>query len=61
MAEEISRDYKDEKKELFLIGVLNGAFVFMADLIRRIDTDIKFHMDFIKIQTYEGSRSTGVA
>jgi len=29
----------------------------MADLLRKIDTNIKFHMDFIKISSYEGKRN----
>lgn len=33
-----------------LIGVLNGAFMFMADLVRQLDID--FEIDFIKISSY---------
>ncbi|MCL2036707.1 MAG: hypoxanthine phosphoribosyltransferase [Oscillospiraceae bacterium] len=31
-------DYKDNDSALLVIGVLKGAFVFMADLVREIDT-----------------------
>ncbi len=38
-----------------LIGVLNGSFMFMADLVRQLDID--FEIDFIKIASY-GSETT---
>ncbi|MCA1803136.1 MAG: hypoxanthine phosphoribosyltransferase [Rhodothermaceae bacterium] len=44
----ISEDYKD-KKPIF-IGVLNGAFIFMADLLRYID--IPCEVDFYKLSSY---------
>jgi len=41
-----------------LIGVLNGAFMFMADLVRRLDID--FEVDFLKISSYGSeTASTG--
>ena len=36
LAAQISRDYAG--KELLIVGILNGAFIFMADLIRGIRT-----------------------
>lgn len=44
----ISKEYKD--KCPIIIGVLNGAFIFMADLIREIEIDCE--VDFIKISSY---------
>ena len=44
----ISNTYKNEIP--IIIGVLNGAFVFMSDLIRTIS--IQFEIDFIKISSY---------
>ena len=35
LGREISEDYQG--RELHLVGVLNGAFVFLADLVRQID------------------------
>ena len=35
IAEQITRDY--EGKDLLLIGVLKGAFLFLADLMRHLD------------------------
>ena len=45
---EISKYYKNEIP--IIIGVLNGAFLFMADLVRNLD--IEFEVDFIKINSY---------
>ena len=45
---EISETYCD--KIPIIIGVLNGAFIFMADLVRALD--IKYEVDFIKIGSY---------
>ena len=45
MADEINRDYKD-KTPLFL-AILNGSFVFAADLIRKIT--IPCEISFIKL------------
>lgn len=56
MGEEISRDYQD--KELVVIGVLKGAFIFMADLVRAISVPLA--TDFIQVSSYEnGSSSSG--
>lgn len=52
----ISRDYADGN--LLVIGVLKGAFVFMADLIRAIDLPLV--TDFIQVSSYgEGASSSG--
>jgi hypoxanthine phosphoribosyltransferase len=53
LGKQISDDYRD--RELLLVGILRGAFVFLADLIRYIDDDIE--TDFIAISSY-GSAST---
>lgn len=40
-----------------LLGVLNGAFVFAADLARACDLDCE--VSFIKLSSYKGTASTG--
>jgi hypoxanthine phosphoribosyltransferase len=56
LADEISRDY--EGKELVLIGILKGAFVFMADLIRCLR--IPCEVDFVRLASYgAGTVSSG--
>ena len=52
---ELSVKFKDEVP--IFIGILNGSFIFMADLIRALD--INCEMDFIKLASYKGSESTG--
>lgn len=49
----ISEDYRG--KDLLLIGILRGAFVFLADLVREVSIPIE--TDFIAISSY-GSAST---
>jgi hypoxanthine phosphoribosyltransferase len=54
---QISRDY--EGRDLFLVGVLKGAVLFLADLMRSID--IPCEIDFMAVSSY-GSQtdSSGV-
>jgi len=51
----ITKDYKGEP--LVCIGVLKGAFIFMADLVRAIDLPLS--MEFIGVSSYVGTESTG--
>ena len=44
------------KKPIF-IGVLKGSFIFTADLLRSIKIDCE--VEFIKVQSYKGTQSTG--
>ena len=56
LGREISKYYKN--KIPIIIGVLNGAFLFMADLVRKLDID--FEVDFIKINSYgDSTKSSG--
>lgn len=55
IAEQISSDYA-QRSPLF-ICVLNGAFIFAADLLRHID--LHCHIDFIRLKSYEGTQTTG--
>lgn len=56
VADRISADYKD-KEPLFVV-VLNGAFVFAADLIRALE-DVRCEVTFIRVSSYFGMASTG--
>ena len=56
IGQEISVKYKG--KVPIIIGVLNGAFLFMADLVRNLT--IQFEVDFIKIDSYgDNTMSSG--
>ena len=55
ISNEISRLYQD--KNPILIGVLNGSFIFLSDLIRHLN--INCEVDFIKISSYVGKKSIG--
>lgn len=48
LAHGITRDYGDRK--LLLVGVLDGAFLFLADLCRRIELPLE--CDFLSVQSY---------
>jgi hypoxanthine phosphoribosyltransferase len=54
LGREISKEYQG--KELVVIGVLKGAFIFMADLTRAMD--IPLSTDFIQVSSYGGNSST---
>jgi hypoxanthine phosphoribosyltransferase len=54
---EITRDYAG--KELTIVGVLNGSFIFMADLVRSIDLPLT--CDFLGLSSYGSATvSSGV-
>lgn len=55
VADRINLDMKD-KNPLFL-AVLNGSFIFAADLMRMID--IPCEISFVKLASYQGTMSTG--
>lgn len=50
IAQVISADYKD--RELILIGILKGAFIFLSDLIRQLSIPVK--VDFMCASSYGG-------
>lgn len=52
---QISLDFKDETP--VLIGVLNGSFMFLSDLVKYLN--ISTEISFIKIASYSGIGSTG--
>lgn len=56
LGEQISKDYAGKK--LYLVSVLKGAVVFMADLMRNITCDCE--IDFMAVSSYSGTKTTGV-
>lgn len=51
----INRDYAGKKP--LLIAILNGSFMFAADLFRHLHTDAS--ITFVKLASYKGTTSTG--
>jgi hypoxanthine phosphoribosyltransferase len=57
LAKQITEDYRG--RDLVLVGVLKGAFVFMADLSRTIQLPLEF--DFMAVSSYgSATKSSGV-
>jgi hypoxanthine phosphoribosyltransferase len=56
LAATISADYRGE--EVLLVGVLRGAFIFLADLARRLT--VQNRVDFIALASYDGTESGAV-
>lgn len=58
LGEQISRDYPDPDEPLLLVGVLKGAALFLADLVRAVDRPLEF--DFVAIASYgAATKSSG--
>ena len=54
LAREISKAYAG--KDLVLVGVLNGVFMFMADLVKELDIPVK--LDFVRLASYGAHSSS---
>lgn len=52
---DITRDYAD--KPLLVVGILKGAFIFLADLVREISLDME--IDFVRIASYGMKTESG--
>lgn len=58
LAAAVSSDYrKVGAEEVLLVGVLRGAFIFLADLSRRLE--LPCAVDFISVSSYQGARQSG--
>ena len=55
VAAEINRDYKNKRP--LMIGVLNGSFMFVADLMKNLN--VECNISFVKFSSYEGTETTG--
>jgi hypoxanthine phosphoribosyltransferase len=57
IASRISDDYR--QRELVMVGVLKGAFVFLADLVRQVELPLE--IDFVAVSSYGAdTESSGV-
>ncbi|MBO4687923.1 MAG: hypoxanthine phosphoribosyltransferase [Clostridiales bacterium] len=58
LGKQISEDYAGSGKEIVVVGILKGAFVFLADLVRQISCPMI--LDFMQVSSYySGTVSTG--
>jgi hypoxanthine phosphoribosyltransferase len=55
LGKQITKDFKGEG--VVCVGVLKGAFIFLADLVRAIDLPLS--VEFIGVASYSGAKSTG--
>ena len=55
VAERINRDYAGKRP--LLLGVLNGCFMFVSDLMKNLE--IECEISFVKFSSYQGSETTG--
>lgn len=57
LAQQISSDYRENR--LVVVGVLNGAFIFLADLVRQLQISVS--VDFLRVSSYgAATTSSGV-
>ncbi|WP_338424005.1 hypoxanthine phosphoribosyltransferase [Galbibacter pacificus] len=56
MVEKVKADFKNETP--IFICVLNGAFMFASDFIKKYDQDCE--LSFVKLSSYHGISSTGI-
>ncbi|MDR3285961.1 MAG: hypoxanthine phosphoribosyltransferase [Prevotellaceae bacterium] len=56
LAKKINADMADENVPM-IVGVLNGAFMFLADLMKYLDFDCE--LTFVRVSSYEGTQSKG--
>jgi len=55
LGKQITEDYAG--KNLLIIGILKGGFIFVADLIRSIE--LKTEIDFIRVSSYKNEMNPG--
>ncbi len=55
LARKINNDFAGQ--DVVFLGILNGAFLFAAELFKRID--LKARISFVKLASYEGTKSSG--
>ena len=54
LAKQISKDYQN--REVVIVGVLKGAFIFLADLVRHLSIPVK--VDFVRLASYGSNTET---
>lgn len=57
VAKNIADQHKGDKTPIVMVGLLNGAFAFFADLVRGMPIDVE--CDFMRVKSYIGKRKQG--
>jgi len=55
MASQINKDYAGRRP--VIVAVLNGAFMFTADLVKQLEIEVE--ISFVKVKSYEGTQRSG--
>ena len=56
MSEDIERDYRNKNRPPIFIVILNGAFIFASDLLRKIN--LNSQVEFVRLKSYSGLHSS---
>src|SRR5260370_5165840 len=56
LGQQISKDFAD--RSVTVVGILKGSFIFLADLIRTISTEIPVEVDFMSVSSYGDATTT---
>lgn len=57
VADRLNEDYASTEHTPIFVSVLSGSFMYLADLVRKVDFNNE--VAFVKISSYEGTESTG--
>ena len=57
IAKKISDEHRGDKTPVVMVGLLNGAFMFYADLVRNMNIDVE--CDFMRVKSYVGKNKQG--
>jgi hypoxanthine phosphoribosyltransferase len=56
MGQQISKDYAG--RTVTFVGILKGSFIFLADMIRAVSTEIPVEVDFMSVSSYGDATTT---
>ena len=57
IAKKISAEHNGDRTPVVMVGLLNGAFMFYADLVRNLGIDVE--CDFMRVKSYIGKKKQG--
>lgn len=57
IAKQISDDHRGDKTPIVMVGLLNGCFMFYADLVRNLKVDVE--CDFMRVKSYISQNKQG--